>query len=91
MDEKIENYLYCQHWDQVKSIKKVPVTKFIDTNGGTWDTVTPTAPCGCCPETGENAFRFWLFCPKHPERGILIYGYRENQFFWIPDKVEVKK
>ena len=91
MDENIRNYLGHQHWDLVKIVKKVPITKFIDINDGVWDTIAPKAPCGCVPEVGENAFRFWMWCEKHPAVGILVFGYKENRFFWLSGKLEVKK
>jgi len=92
MDENIKNFLNWQHWDLCKIVKKIPITKFVDPLGGTWDTVAPKASCGCEPESGENTFRFWLWCPKHVnDQGILVFAYKENRWFWVPNKVEVKK
>jgi hypothetical protein len=88
MNENIQNFLGWQHWDLCKNVKKVPITKFIDPLDGVWDPVAPKAPCGCVPESGENAFRFWMWCPKHLEVGILIYAYRENRWFWISGNLE---
>ena len=88
MDENIQNFLGWQHWDLCKIVKKIPITKFVDMNGGVWDTIEPKGPCGCVPETVENAFRFWMWCEKHPEHGVIVYGYKENKWFFLSGKLE---
>lgn len=89
MEENIRNFLDWQHWDLCKIVKKIRITQFIDPLGGRWDTVAPMGPCGCSPiKTGDNAYRTFLWCPKHPKVGVLCYGYRENTWFWIsPDLI----
>jgi len=91
INDTVRDYLFCQNWDLVKIVKKVAITKFVDPNGEIWDVFTPRAPCGCTPEMGANQFREWMMCPKHPDLGTLIYGYKEHGWFWISGEVEVTK
>ena len=90
MDETLLKFLDCGNWDSVRLFKKVPIRIFVDPNGGTWDLVAPKGPCGCCPETMQNAFRTFFWCPKHPDKGALAFGYREGEWFWVDPKMNRK-
>ena len=76
-------------------IKRVKVVKIVDPNGKVWGVGggETNGPCGCELEAGGMAFRLFLYCPNHPENGILFNEYAENgQWFWTNGKLtEVKK
>jgi hypothetical protein len=64
------------------------VVKIVDPNGKVWDVGGGEAPCGCKPEAGGMAFRLFLYCPNHPEVGILFNEYAENgQWYWTDGKL----
>jgi len=92
-DDKVWQILEFSNVEK-RGIKIIPIIGFMDSSGGTWTvggSQGAKAPCGCCPESGVNAYRNWFYCPDHLECGILFYQFRDGLWCWTDAKLEVKK
>jgi len=93
MNERLEMFLESSSvtWDNIRGAEKpIPVSIFVDSQGGVWDVANLLAPCGGVAELRSNPYRNYRFCERHPEEGVLVLQYRNNTWCWFSGR-EVKK